>query len=216
MPWTAMLQTAVVVLLVAAMTLCVRSIRIKHLAPGTRRQALIGALTILIIYAVCPIAIWGMEKSTGWMLAAPVVAIAVCAMVWPGVTRKLLFGMAIVAPVVAFVGGLVLAFKDYEDAGFLGGLVAAGAAVVISAPCAGVATLLRTATASPREVVVAVAGWYQDITRPGTLRYWDGSAWTDQWRPAVAVPGWYQDITRSGTLRYWDGSAWTDQTKPVA
>ena len=59
MPWTAMLQTAVVVLLVAAMTLCVRSIRIKHLAPGTRRQALIGALTILIIYAVCPIAILG-------------------------------------------------------------------------------------------------------------------------------------------------------------
>lgn len=26
-------------------------------------------------------------------------------------------------------------------------------------------------------------GWHHDPERPGWLRYWTGSAWTEQWRP---------------------------------
>ena len=28
------------------------------------------------------------------------------------------------------------------------------------------------------------AGWYPDASFPGSLRYWDGSAWTEHRRPA--------------------------------
>ncbi|MDP1877964.1 MAG: DUF2510 domain-containing protein [Actinomycetota bacterium] len=31
----------------------------------------------------------------------------------------------------------------------------------------------------------APAGWYPDVTRPGTQRYWDGSAWTEHSQPLV-------------------------------
>ncbi|OJX64951.1 MAG: hypothetical protein BGO95_01175 [Micrococcales bacterium 73-13] len=32
----------------------------------------------------------------------------------------------------------------------------------------------------------AAAGWYDDGQHPGQERYWDGAAWTDQFRPAAA------------------------------
>jgi resuscitation-promoting factor RpfB len=32
------------------------------------------------------------------------------------------------------------------------------------------------------------AGWYPDPEQPGTQRYWDGNAWTDQRAPAAPAP----------------------------
>lgn len=32
-----------------------------------------------------------------------------------------------------------------------------------------------------------VAGWYPDPQAPGSQRFWDGAAWTDQVRPAAAA-----------------------------
>lgn len=46
------------------------------------------------------------------------------------------------------------------------------------------------------------AGWYPDTNRPGTLRYWDGTAWTEhthQQTPA-ANPG-YQTYAPGATQR---------------
>lgn len=34
----------------------------------------------------------------------------------------------------------------------------------------------------------APAGWYPDSTAPGQERYWDGSTWTEQFRPSAPAP----------------------------
>lgn len=77
--------------------------------------------------------------------------------------------------------------------------------------------------------VNAEPGWYQ--AEPGTLRWWDGSRWTDHvtsMQPVVPAPqqsqaafplqarqattnnvgmGWYE--TPTGPIRWWDGRHWT-------
>jgi hypothetical protein len=58
------------------------------------------------------------------------------------------------------------------------------------------------------------AGWYDNPDDPTTVRFWDGSAWTNQIQakaPAVASvpPGWYPDADQSNSERWWDGAAWT-------
>jgi hypothetical protein len=63
----------------------------------------------------------------------------------------------------------------------------------------------------------ADADWYENPDDPTTLRYWDGTAWTDQSRskPAAVPAGWYPDAQRAGGQRWWDGSKWTDQRTPA-
>jgi hypothetical protein len=34
------------------------------------------------------------------------------------------------------------------------------------------------------------AGWFSDVNQPGTDRFWDGSAWTDQTRPEHPLAAW--------------------------
>ncbi|MBO9579157.1 MAG: DUF2510 domain-containing protein, partial [Microbacteriaceae bacterium] len=60
------------------------------------------------------------------------------------------------------------------------------------------------------EQAAAPAGWYPDSTQ-GQERYWDGSAWTDQLRPAApAAPSAPAPRTPSafgGAIRgYWRGT----------
>ncbi|MCX7523435.1 DUF4041 domain-containing protein [Microbacterium sp. STN6] len=67
----------------------------------------------------------------------------------------------------------------------------------------------------------AGANWYENPDDPTTIRYWDGSAWTDQIRPKVgassAPAGWYPDAERPGGERWWDGASWTTKrTLPEA
>jgi hypothetical protein len=63
----------------------------------------------------------------------------------------------------------------------------------------------------------ADADWYENPDDPTTLRYWDGTAWTDQSRskPAAVPAGWYPDAERPGGQRWWDGTKWTDQRTPA-
>ena len=63
----------------------------------------------------------------------------------------------------------------------------------------------------------AAADWYENPDDSATLRYWDGSAWTNQTRPKVATvaAGWYPDAEVPGSQRWWDGTNWTDQRRPT-
>jgi hypothetical protein len=87
------------------------------------------------------------------------------------------------------------------------------------------------------EVQAHPQGWYKDHDDPTgqTLRFWDGSQWTDERRQQeTAAPGaerdsestpadeaqthpqgWYEDPDdpTGQTLRFWDGSRWTDQRR---
>jgi hypothetical protein len=45
------------------------------------------------------------------------------------------------------------------------------------------------------------AGWYPDQTRPGSLRYWDGTAWTAQSTPAHPPAG--TGSIRPGLVGVW-------------
>jgi uncharacterized RDD family membrane protein YckC len=55
----------------------------------------------------------------------------------------------------------------------------------------------------------APAGWYADLSAPGRLRYWDGTAWSGVTIPPPGQPpGWYPDPLRSDLIRYWDGAGW--------
>lgn len=74
------------------------------------------------------------------------------------------------------------------------------------------------------EAVVAAlppAGWYSVASDLHELRYWDGSAWTNEFarvrNTATAAPAdWYPDPTAPASqLRYWDGSSWTEHLQPT-
>ena len=55
----------------------------------------------------------------------------------------------------------------------------------------------------------APQGWY-DAGTPGRQRWWDGSQWGPQERPApTAAPpmGWYP-VADSSDIRWWDGAVW--------
>lgn len=63
---------------------------------------------------------------------------------------------------------------------------------------------------------MAQAGWYDDPTDPGAMRWWDGVAWSTSTQvrpePVVAVPaGWYERPGRPGVRDWWDGTAWVER-----
>ena len=46
-----------------------------------------------------------------------------------------------------------------------------------------------TPLSTPPVSQVAAAGWFADANNPGHERYWDGSSWTEQRRPAPSAAG---------------------------
>jgi len=69
------------------------------------------------------------------------------------------------------------------------------------------------------------AGYYVDPTRPGTHRWWDGTAWAPLdalgatfsaltavvERPSVSIPaGYYEHPGHPGSVTWWNGSTWAD------
>jgi hypothetical protein len=67
---------------------------------------------------------------------------------------------------------------------------------------------------------VPPAGWYEVSSDSNRLRYWDGTAWTNEFaqrRTNTSIPAdWYPDPSDAMQLRYWDGSAWTHHVAPKA
>jgi hypothetical protein len=63
---------------------------------------------------------------------------------------------------------------------------AANAAVAGEVPTA--ADPPRARTDSESSSAATHAGWYQDATNPSQMRWWDGTAWTDDRYPSVAQP----------------------------
>lgn len=47
------------------------------------------------------------------------------------------------------------------------------------------------------------AGWYPDVNAPGTERYYDGTAWTEQSRPAPVAPAGPVTAEASATKKPW-------------
>jgi len=69
------------------------------------------------------------------------------------------------------------------------------------------------------------AGYYVDPTRPGTHRWWDGTAWAPLdalgatfstltavvERSSVTIPaGYYEHPAHPGSVTWWNGSTWAD------
>jgi hypothetical protein len=69
------------------------------------------------------------------------------------------------------------------------------------------------------------AGYYVDPTRPGTHRWWDGTAWAPLdalgatfsaltavvERSSVSIPaGYYEHPAHPGSVTWWNGSTWAD------
>ena len=64
------------------------------------------------------------------------------------------------------------------------------------------------------------AGWYEVASDATRLRYWDGTAWTNdfaqrQGTAAAMAADWYPDPSNAAQLRYWDGTAWTHHVAPT-
>ena len=70
--------------------------------------------------------------------------------------------------------------------------------------CYGLAAALRSEGPTPRDTMTdgsatMQAGWYQDPTIAGQLRYWSGTEWTQEVQPAPPAPGqfvrpWWQQM----------------------
>lgn len=89
-------------------------------------------------------------------------------------------------------------------------------------------------TNDPIELARSAApqGWHYDPQRPGWMRYWNGSEWTEQWRPApqegpappppvseaaasLSPADWHRDPQHPGYIRYWDGTRWTEDRSAI-
>lgn len=77
--------------------------------------------------------------------------------------------------------------------------------------CSGEATELESA-----------GGWYVTLDDLGQERYFDGHAWTNDYRDATRFtidiwdttqPGWIQDPSNPNLDRFWDGRTWTTKVK---
>ncbi len=123
-------------------------------------------------------------------------------------------------------------YDDYDDddAPDISGLVPL-ALVVIAGLAAGAAgakaarqtkdgkKTRRSNRSSEIPADAAPAGWYEMESDASQLRYWDGSAWTDDFAhrrsSASALPAdWYPDPANGTRLRYWDGHGWTHHIEP--
>jgi hypothetical protein len=65
------------------------------------------------------------------------------------------------------------------------------------------------------------AGWYDNPDDPTTVRFWDGSLWTNQIQAkastvAAVPPGWYPNPDQVNSERWWDGAGWTAQSREIA
>lgn len=79
-----------------------------------------------------------------------------------------------------------------------------------------------TSTSSPK------SGWYTDPAGSDALRFFDGTSWTDQLKPAKASTpdftksaqtptsdGWYEDPRNPKYLRFFEAGVWTGRIAPA-
>ena len=121
--------------------------------------------------------------------------------------------------------GTFFASSD-EDAPDISGLVPL--VLVIAAGVAGVKVAQhiksqreekRSERSSIAPASATPAGWYEVASDATRLRYWDGTAWTNdfaqrQGTAAALAADWYPDPSNAAQLRYWDGTAWTHHVAP--
>src|SRR5665647_1848230 len=122
--------------------------------------------------------------------------------------------------------GTFFASSD-EDAPDISGLVPL--VLVIAAGVAGVKVAQhiksqreekRSERSSIAPAIATPAGWYEVASDATRLRYWDGTAWTNdfaqrQGTAAALAADWYPDPSNAAQLRYWDGTAWTHHVAPT-
>jgi hypothetical protein len=104
-------------------------------------------------------------------------------------TRRYTPTWAIVCAIIGFLivllGLLFLLVKDTDT--LVASLQPSGDKTVVTFTGSGPNQTMQTIAWFEQLSVGTPQGWYDDPESPGQQRFWDGSAWTDQRRPAQAA-----------------------------
>ena len=163
--------------------------------PRNERKKTLAALALLAVGAVFWLATEVDMPSTvntqsTWPLSILLGLLAVLVAARPRTGRLVVLVTAVAAPVLALVGmALIYALGSgvsdgdgaTESFATMAMVVVMGTAAAYTAPAVVTAALLRPRAA---KAAVVSAGWYPDPVIADSRRFWDGSSWTDQIRPA--------------------------------